>query len=138
MSNTRQILPDRADNQIILEVIFGPEPEKDWCYYFEKADLARQFSKWEEVLSLYDQARTADLQPIFGPEYIPLIEAYVNTGQAFQAGETTIKASQMTAHMHPYFCHLWEDYQNKLAGEPDISAIVHRLDHVLECDQQMP
>ncbi len=138
VSNTRQILPDRADNQIILEVIFGPEPEKDWCYYFEKADLARQFSKWEEVLSLYDQARTADLQPIFGPEYIPLIEAYVNTGQAFQAGETTIKASQMTAHMHPYFCHLWEDYQNKLAGEPDISAIVHRLDHVLECDQQMP
>jgi len=29
--------------------IFGPEPEHTWCYYYEKADLARQLEDWEQV-----------------------------------------------------------------------------------------
>ena len=35
--------------------IFGPEPEHDWCYYYQKASLARQMGDWQEVVRLYDQ-----------------------------------------------------------------------------------
>ena len=36
--------------------LFDPEPEHDWCYYFEKAELARQRGDWQEVTRLGDQA----------------------------------------------------------------------------------
>ena len=32
-----------------LPVFYGPEPERDFCYYFEKAELARQFKDWDSV-----------------------------------------------------------------------------------------
>ena len=38
------------------EYLFGPEPEHGWCYYFQKADLARQTGDWEEITHLYDAA----------------------------------------------------------------------------------
>ncbi|NMC79412.1 MAG: hypothetical protein GYA59_08635, partial [Chloroflexi bacterium] len=39
------------------ENIFGPEPSHDtWCYYYQKASLARQEGDWEEVVRLGDEA----------------------------------------------------------------------------------
>ena len=55
--------------------IFGAEPPHTWCYYFEKADLARQLQDWQSVLQLEKQAREHGFTPKFGPEYVPFIEA---------------------------------------------------------------
>ncbi len=60
--------------------IFGSEPAHNWCYYFEKADLARQGRDWQTVLPLEKQAKTQSLAPKFGPEYIPFIEAHAQIG----------------------------------------------------------
>ena len=38
-------------------MLFGPEPPHTWCYYFQKADLARQRGDWDEVARLGDEAR---------------------------------------------------------------------------------
>jgi hypothetical protein len=36
--------------------IYGAEIAHGWCYYFEKADLARQSGDWETIVSLDEQA----------------------------------------------------------------------------------
>ena len=41
--------------------MFGSEPPHLWCYYFEKADLARQLQDWQSVLQLEKQARARGL-----------------------------------------------------------------------------
>lgn len=57
-------------------LVFGPEPARDWCYFFEKADLARQRGDWEEVIRLGHEVLTKDLAPQDSIEWIPFLQAY--------------------------------------------------------------
>lgn len=40
-ANLNRIKPDRVRPDYPPETIFGPEPAHTWCYYYQKADLAR-------------------------------------------------------------------------------------------------
>jgi hypothetical protein len=61
--------------------IFGPEPPHDWCYYYQKASLARQLGNWKEVGQLYDQTLALRLQANDPAEVIPFFEGLVNLGR---------------------------------------------------------
>jgi hypothetical protein len=62
------------------EYLFGPEPEHDWCYYFQKADLARQIGDWGQVAQLYDEAKKLELTPNDQIELIPFVQAFAYLG----------------------------------------------------------
>jgi len=61
--------------------LFGIAPEKSWCYYFEKADLARQFSNYSEIVSLGDEAIKEGFSPRSASEWLPFLEGYAWNGQ---------------------------------------------------------
>ncbi|HET9907434.1 MAG TPA: hypothetical protein VFQ23_12350 [Anaerolineales bacterium] len=61
--------------------IFGSEPERGWCYYYQKAALARQSGDWEEIGRLYDQVRALGLETDDKSEIIPFFEGLVNLGR---------------------------------------------------------
>ena len=56
--------------------IFGNSPERCWCSYFQKADLARQLGKWDEVAQLGDEARQLGFKPDDPTEWIVFVEGY--------------------------------------------------------------
>ncbi len=58
------------------ETIYGKQGNKGWCYYFEKADLARQYGQWDKIAQLWQQAQSAGEQADNGFEYIPFIEGF--------------------------------------------------------------
>jgi hypothetical protein len=60
----------------LVQFLFGPEPAHNWCYYFEKADLALQSGEWEKVAELGDQASKAGLHPEDWVEWTPFLQAY--------------------------------------------------------------
>lgn len=60
----------------VPETLFGPEPEHGWCYFYEKAALARQRGDWEEVLRLADEAWNKNLRPVDLIEWMPFLQAY--------------------------------------------------------------
>jgi hypothetical protein len=62
------------------EIVFGPEPEHGWCYYYQKADLARQRGDWAEVIRLGDQASAQGLAPRDRIEWMPFLQAYAQVG----------------------------------------------------------
>lgn len=43
--------------------IFGPEPPKTWCYFFQKASLARQLKKWDKLSQLKKEVLQKNLKP---------------------------------------------------------------------------
>lgn len=94
--------PDRA--------IFGSEPSHTWCFYYERADLARQMQDWQTVLSLYKQAKERGYSPGFGPEYIPFIEAYVHTDNWQKAYELSLIAQKSVKEMDPFLCTVWKNF----------------------------
>lgn len=70
------------------EYIFGEEPEHNWCYYYQKADLASQLGKWDEVVALSEAAIRLDLAPEDRSEWLPFLKAYAITGNAERLAQT--------------------------------------------------
>ena len=67
---------------------FGPEPDRTWCYLFEKADLALQRGDWEEVASLGEQAIELGYHPEDRSEWLPLLVGYAITGNEARVRQT--------------------------------------------------
>jgi hypothetical protein len=56
--------------------LFGGEPAHNWCYYYQKASLARQRGDWAEVVRLGDEATHLNERPADRVEWMPFIQAY--------------------------------------------------------------
>jgi hypothetical protein len=56
--------------------LFGPEPTHTWCYYYQKAALARQLGDWQAVARLGDEAQARDLRPAEWVDWMPFAQAY--------------------------------------------------------------
>ena len=72
--------------------LFGNEPPHNWCYYYEKAELARQNEDWAGIVDLGAQASARGLSPGDALEWLPFIEAYVRTGDLKTARELSLQA----------------------------------------------
>jgi hypothetical protein len=87
------------------EIVFGPEPPHGWCFYYQKADLARQRSDWNEVIEIGQQAFDKNLSPIDLIEWMPFLQAYAVTNNIDRLTEPapTINAdpyiSQQACHI---------------------------------------
>jgi hypothetical protein len=60
--------------------LFGPEPTRGWCYYFERADLARQVDDWEQVSALGEEASQKGFAPAEPSEWVPFLQAQAILG----------------------------------------------------------
>jgi hypothetical protein len=87
--------------------IFGVEPIPNWCYYFERGDLARQYKDWKEVTNLWEEAGKKHLAPSSGIEFIPFIEGFAHTDEWTAAEQLTYKANKMSTRMSPILCAVW-------------------------------
>ena len=78
-SRIDQIDPDHAP-PVVPQEIFGREPERGWCFYYQKMTLARQMGDWQEVARLADKAQSLDLHPQDYSEWLPALQAYASLG----------------------------------------------------------
>jgi len=69
------------------KLVFGPEPAHGWCYYYQKADLARQRGDWQAVLKIGKQVADQNLVPQDLIEWIPFLQAYAITGDTTRLKE---------------------------------------------------
>ncbi|MGB8980459.1 MAG: hypothetical protein WCC12_01140, partial [Anaerolineales bacterium] len=112
--------------------IFGPEPVRDWCYFFEKADLARQTKDWKTAIALYRQAKQQGYAPGYGAEYIPFIEAYAQTGDWQTAYDLTRAAQKQNGGLKEMLCNNWA----RLSETPSADVkIVEQARETLACSE---
>ena len=107
LSNTSLIHQEHAVT--LPDSLFAPEPAHSWCYYFEKADLARQFGDWEKVVELGDTAFQLDDHPNDPVERFVFIEGYAHAGdweRAIRLSRESYKVSK--EYVGPLLCRLWE------------------------------
>lgn len=62
------------------EEVFGLEPPREWCYYYQKASLARQVGDWGAVVALGEEVASRGLRPSDRSEWMPFLEGYVALG----------------------------------------------------------
>ncbi|NTV36541.1 MAG: hypothetical protein HGA53_06265, partial [Anaerolineaceae bacterium] len=109
LNNLSVIYPEPAtEKQVKLpDAIFGPELTKGWCYYYEKAELARQLQNWEQVTILGDTAFALDDRPNDPNERLPFIEGYAREHQLEKAVNLSKETQKITPVMEPLLCKLW-------------------------------
>lgn len=78
-SETGNVILD-AEFHTPPQVVFGEEPPHEWCYYYQKASLARQRGKWDEVVKLGNEALKKDFIPQDHIEWMPFLQAYARDG----------------------------------------------------------
>jgi len=105
-SRTELIQTDAIPVQPPTEV-FGREPEHDWCYYYQKIDLARQTGDWAAAVKLADEALMQGYSAADRSEWLPLIEAYVNLGELDKAQELAQKI-RTNRQLHVALCNQLE------------------------------
>ncbi|MCE1255152.1 MAG: hypothetical protein LWX83_16590, partial [Anaerolineae bacterium] len=108
------ILPDYYPPKALM----GDEPRDQWCYYFQKAALARQLGDWHEVISLWQEAQQKDLAPQVGVELAPFIEAFAFQNEWEQALNLSLRAESLTPNMRPFLCSTWDRIKNEGPSTP--------------------
>ncbi len=112
---------------------FSKEPAHSWCYFYEKAELARQTRDWNQIAQLGNQAKQQGLSSQDPFEWLPFIEAYARTGDLNSAKQLTQKAWDLQTRIHAGLCQLWKRVQAD--GPNDAQSVASNLLNTLGCGQ---
>jgi hypothetical protein len=105
---TMLIAPNSKIDNVIVQgtspepptLIFGSEPSHNWCYYYQKAALARQQGDWKKVAHLGDEAQKLGLHPNDQIEWMPFLQAYAMLGDQKQ-----VKGISTRINTEPFYQH---------------------------------
>jgi hypothetical protein len=134
LSNPDRILREPLG---VMPEIYGPEPEHGWCYYFEQAELARQFGDWEEVVNLGNKAFKLDDSPNNPVERFVFIEGYTHAGKwerAVELSKTSYRVSK--DYVGPLLCKLWSRIEAETTESPERSAALDEIHNIAACPAQ--
>ncbi|MEK6752425.1 MAG: hypothetical protein AABZ00_09170 [Chloroflexota bacterium] len=107
LSNLELIQIDVPD-LILDKTLFGAEPAHGWCYFYAKAEIARQQNDWEGVVKLYKQAQENEFSASMPVENLPFIEAFAMTGDTDMAIKLTERTAKAQEILCPALSTLWE------------------------------
>jgi len=113
--------------------IFGSEPEHNWCYYYERADLADQYQDWHQVVNLWQQANQQGVWAKNGIELLPFIRSYAMLSDWQTAQKITIKASVLPDQQWPLLCNLWKKLDSVTQASSGRDQAVSLINARLQC-----
>ncbi len=115
-------MPDAAFHEP-PQSIFGAEPPHDWCYYYQKAALARQQGDWEAIQALYQEALGLGLYPNDSVEWMPFVQAYTVLGDLDKL-RTLKKIIIADPYLTAQTCQILTDMSASYEIEPEIQTFV--------------
>ncbi|MCZ7551042.1 MAG: hypothetical protein B6D39_02150 [Anaerolineae bacterium UTCFX2] len=116
---------------------FEPEPPPNWCYYFQKAELARQTGNWNEIVELGEKAfetrKTFTRKNVY--ELLPFIEGYARSNQFDRAYEMTRQGYQTWEKMGATLCLLWDKISADASLGAEIQSASKEIHEELKCSE---
>lgn len=137
LSNLDLIDADPASPVEMPASIFGQEPKPNWCYYYEKADLARRTSQWQLAADLGEQAFALNtgLYEVNAPEYLPYIEANAHLGNWEKAIQLSRAAYQLNFRMQRVLCDTWQHIADTTSPSLQQSNAVQLMTTEYRCQE---
>jgi hypothetical protein len=121
-SRLDNVQPDAAFHEP-PQSIFGAEPPHDWCYYYQKAALARQQGDWEAIQALYQETLKLGLYPNDSVEWMPFVQAYTVLGDLDKL-RTLKKIIIADPYLTAQTCRILTDMSTSYKIEPDVQTFV--------------
>jgi hypothetical protein len=125
-SKVNNIITDAASHELPAYA-FGSELPHEWCFYYQKADLARQQGDWEEVAHLGNEAQKLEFHPNDQIEWMPFLQAY-----AFLGNEKQVKGISTRVNTESFYRQLACQNLNAMAEHgypltPEMQSFVDEL-----------
>lgn len=133
-SNNDVILADSYMDSGVIDTSLYSDKQPNWCYYFEKADLARQLEDWASFADIGGKAFSLGEHAGNAAEYFPFIEGYAHIGNWARATQLTDEVIQISEQYTRMTCALWERIE---AETPDSMEKLNALEWLnvnLACD----
>lgn len=114
---------------------YGPEPEHGFCYYYQKADLARQFGRWDEAAKFSDLALSFEDHPYEPAEHLLFIEGYAHDGRWERAVELSKRVHEVSPEATGrMLCQLWERVEAETASSRERSEALSAVKSMFACN----
>lgn len=126
-----RIDPVGKSSDILFREVFKQDAEKNWCYYFQKADLARQTEDWETIAEIGDEVLPV-MKAGEASEYFNYIEAYMNLGRYSDAMDLLRRVHAEDKSLDVILCpyvHKWI-HSNPPEDPSAISSIIAAMNSV--------
>ncbi len=124
----------RPEKTAALSEVYESEPPRGWCYYFERADLARQMKDWEEVVRLAEIAFALGDHPNDPAERFVFIEGYAHASDWARAKELSVDAWRVSKeYLSPMLCALWNRIETETPQDADQKRAVAAIREKFAC-----
>lgn len=134
LSNPQRILREPPAS---MPAFYGAEPPHGWCYYFQKAELARQFGDWDEVNRLADSAFKLDEHFNNPVELFVFIEGYAHAEKWDGAIQLSKEARQVSkSYVDPLLCKLWKRIATETASNEAQTEALNEIQNLIECPEE--
>ncbi len=90
---------------------FLAESKHTWCYYYTKAELARQQNDWKEAVHLFDQATSLGYIAADPFDLLVFVEAQAMNGNFEAAKKLSTDALNMDNGVRKGLCQVWKRIQ---------------------------
>lgn len=114
-----------GDSPNVPVQVFGAEPERGWCYYYQKADLARQRGEWETIPNLLKEALDQGYYPADGLEWMPFLQAYAIQGN-LEKMRSTLKLIAIDRVLSLQTCQLMLNFMNQEKLSTEVQDFIQK------------
>lgn len=114
-----------GDFHVPPSVVFGEEPQHGWCYYYQKADLARQRGEWEQIPILLNKALSGGHYPEDKLEWLPFLQASAVLGDVDHVRNIS-KLVSNDKFMRFQFCRIMTDFIKKESLNEDVKNVIEK------------
>ncbi len=107
------------------ELVFGKEPERGWCYTYQKADLARQRGEWDTIPPMLKEALENGYYPNDGLEWMPFLQAFAVTADMEKLRSTT-KLVTVDKYVGLQACEIMKDFMKQETLKDEVKDFIEK------------
>ena len=107
--------------------IFQNSTQLDWCYYFEKAELARQVGDFSQVVDLANEAESKGFSPKAASELLVFIEGYAYQGLWDEAEKLSREVLKSDPELSRGICQTWKRVQSNRISDVEEHEEINRI-----------
>jgi len=116
-----------VDTNETAKLPFVSEPDHTWCYYYAKAELARQKGDWKQVNDLINEAISLGYGPEDPFEWLTYIEAQAMIGDMIMAEKLSNKTLAQDKGIRAGLCEVWKRIQLQVDARSEVQTRVNQL-----------
>lgn len=138
LSNLKRIQTEVEKTAVLPEPFKIPSyenehPEREWCYYYERADLYRQIESWAEAAALGLEAEQRGLEPQNDAERAPFILAFAHTDHWERAVSWSRIARENSPWIEPLLCSIWGSIETETVDSTRKELAITEIRSYLNC-----